>query len=269
MDQVLDISAITIKRALQPGDDVTALAAHIKKHGQKVPIAVNQNLQLIDGLRRIEALRLIGGDVVSTVICEEFDDVIGELERSRKHGVEWRVPSPKRAWEINEAIGPYTKKRVLKARHELVGKPQHSKMSVRLEPARVVISRAIGRNSISYLSESVHLWNLASNPDDPRFDLARELAERVEEGKVKLFGVRARLDRAEIFDGDVLSPAEQRQMLQAFITNLGGVLKAAQRMGPLNPKIPREEIRGYLAEVQALRRQLYIFTRTFEQETEK
>lgn len=270
MRQSVRIDTITLKRDLQPGDDITALAVDIKEHGQQIPVIVNQKFELIDGLRRIKAIRLNGGDKVSTVVGTTFDEVIAVLQQSRQHGVEWRKPSPKRLWELNQALAPYVRRRTLENKKQLVGKPAHSKMEKTLVSSRLVLSQALGLgNSESHLGESVHLWNLVHKPEDYRYELAKELAEAVERGEVPLHGVRSRLERAEIFHGDVLTPGEQRQLLQAFILSLSGVVKSVQRIGPLNRKIPKRELRSYLEKIRVLRRELYIFERTFEQETEK
>ncbi len=269
MDQFVDIGSIKIKRALHPLEDgIPALAEHIKKHGQKVPIALSQTFELIDGLRRIEALKLLGHDTAAAVICESLEDITAELSRSRQ-GILYRAPTPRRIWEINESCAPYVQRRLREQRKSLRGLPQHSRMPVRQKSARDLLVEALGFNSDSYIGESIHVWNVAMNPDDHRYEMARDLADRVERGEITLHAVRNRMERAAMFSGDVLTPGEQRNMLKAFIMNLRAVILAAQRMGPLNPKVSKEELRGYLKQIKDLNRELYIFAKTLEQEIEK
>jgi len=269
LDQFVDIGSIKVKRALHPLDDgIAELAAHIKKHGQKFPIALSQTFELIDGLRRIEALKLLGHDTAAAVICESFEDITDELGRSRQ-GILYRTPTPKRIWDLNESCKPYIERRLRESRKSLRGLPQHSRMPVRMKPARDLLVEALGFNSDSFIGESIHVWNIAMDPDDHRYEMARELAERVEQGEFSLHGIRSRMERSAIFSGDVLTPGEQRNMLKAFIMNLRAVILAAQRMGPLNPKVPKEELRGYLKQIKDLNRELYIFAKTLEQEIEK
>lgn len=270
MDQLFEISTITIKRELAPDDtNIPALAKSIKRNGQRVPILINQNFELIDGLRRIEAIRLNGGTIVRTTIAESFEAAIEELNQSRLDGEFWRKPTPRRVWEINESLTPYVKRRIRANRQQLRGKPQHSKLENPVIPARTLLYQAFGHSSDSFLGEAIHIWNLANNAEDWRSEYARQLAEAVERGEVALFGVRARLERAEIFRGDIVAPAEQRRVMNNFVTHMDGLLKSVEGMGPLHPKTTKNQKTIWLKDLQELRRKFYAFVKMYEQEMQK
>lgn len=270
MDQLLEISTITIKRGLAPDDtEIPELAKSIKRNGQRVPILINQSFELIDGLRRIEAVRSNGGTIVTARIAETFEMAIDELNESRVDGEFWQTPSPLRVWQINQLLIPYVKRRIKENRQRLKGRPQHSKLANPPTPARTMLHQAFGFNSDSYVGESIHLWNLATSTEDWRAEYAKELAEAVERGEVPLFGVRARLERAEIFRGDITAPADQKRVMNNFITHMGGLTKSVESMGPLNQKITKNQKEIWLKELQELRRKFYAFVKMYEQETQK
>lgn len=268
MNQVVNISLIKVDRDLQAGDDIGPLVADIRENGLLVPIAISAKFELIDGLRRIKALEKLGETQVSTVLCVTFEDAVTELNQCRVEGSHWRKPSPRRVYEIHTALQPLIRERIVKQRSQVRGKPRWTP-APRVEPARNMVSKALGHNSDSFLAESVSLWGIATDDTNPESEKALELLKLVEAGELALYGVRTRLDQGRIFGGDVLTLREQERLIKNFIRNLSAVLTAGSRMGPLNPKIPEADLKEYLKELIALRRQLYTFVRTFEQETEK
>jgi hypothetical protein len=269
MKQYLEIEKLSLKRGIEPGDDLTELIESIKNDGQEVPILVTPRFEVVDGMRRIKALLALNETQVVAEVVTTIDDILTGLTKSRLHGKGWRKPSSRRCWEINVAATPFSRRRINENRRQLRGKPRHSKMDKRLGSLRTRLSQALGFSSESFYGTSVHLYNLANNPEDYRYELARQMAAQVEAGTVTIYGVRERMERAEIFQGDLASVKDQRQMLRSLIANLSGVVKSAQRMGPLNPHLPRTELEGYRKDLLALRRELYIFVKMFEQETTK
>lgn len=268
MIQVVKMSLIKTDRELQPTDDIGPLVADIRERGLQVPIAISPKFELIDGLRRIKALEKLGEIDVSTLLCTTFEEAVAELDQTRVEGTHWRPPSPRRVWELQNSLRPLVEKRLKDQRALAKGKPQHSRIPA-LEPSRSVVSKAIGQNSDSYLAESQNLWNIATNETHPEQEMALDLLKRVEAGEMPLYGVRPRLDHAAIFGGDVLTLREQERLIKNFIHNLSAVLTAGSRMGPIHPKMSKEDRKNYLKELTLLRRQLYTFVKTFEQETEK
>lgn len=63
--------------------DVQPLVQSIKEHGLQVPILLTEDLLVLDGARRLTAYMSMGRKEIPVVITNNWDRVIGHLERTR------------------------------------------------------------------------------------------------------------------------------------------------------------------------------------------
>ena len=84
--------AIVTDRKLEPGDDCQDLVADIKTNGLRHPILVDENLRLLDGLRRLQAFK--ESNEVPVVISDNIPDTMAylkQVEHQAKPGRVWRL----------------------------------------------------------------------------------------------------------------------------------------------------------------------------------
>ncbi len=97
--------------------DVASLAENIKEIGLLHPIVINQNRELICGLRRIEAFRALGKSEIPAHIIRLDDILKGEVsENTQRKDFSW-----KEIIQIKKAVEPEIKKESEK--RMLSGKP--------------------------------------------------------------------------------------------------------------------------------------------------
>jgi len=266
MNQRVEIKNLNMRRGLETGDDITDLAKDIAAFGQRVPILINAKFEVLDGVRRIEAKKSLGESFVGAILVTTMEEFLDGLNTSREEGTYWRTPSPRRMWNLQQDSGPYIRKRVKESRARLRGKPQHSTMDEPLVPIRSLMAQACGWNSESYFSAATSLYNIATDPEDARYELANELVEEVDAGRMTIFSARARLDRDRNLREGTLTWGEQRAILVNLVNSLSGVVKATRNMGKLSNRIPRDELTGYLKDLRELRAELYQFVHRIEKE---
>lgn len=269
MKQYIEIKNLAIDRDLDQVDDLSDLTKSIKKLGLQVPILVNPQLELVDGLRRVRALQQLGEEFVDSVVVQDLDELVKFLSESRLNGNGWRKPTPRRIWHLHRSSALYLVRRLYENRQRFKGLPAHSKLDSPLPAARMMLANALGYPSESYFGASVAMYNIAIDQDDPRQPLASELVAKVDAEEFSIYAARQRLEREVRFQGNSLSPGEQRTILQNLVHNLAGMVKSTQNMGTISSRIPKRELEAYLKDLKDLRNQLYAFVRTFEKEITK
>lgn len=268
MSKYISVDSIRLPGHRQDqGQDIADLVKDIREHKLKVPVLVNPKFELVDGQKRLRALRELGDNTVRITMMSDFDVAIAALAAA--HQGDYARPSPRRIWEINTSLADVTRQRVRESKSHLKGMPAHSKNPVKLVPSRDLVSAALGFGSASYVSESIHLYNVANDPSDHRYDLAQVIVQELESGDLPVFAIRSRFERAGIFNGDITAPSEQKRMLNHAIGSLTGLIRSMEAMGPLSTKHNKTDKENWLRDLQALRRRLYVFVNKMETEIKK
>lgn len=254
------IDKIIIDRALVPGDDLTELANSIKETGQEVPILVTQDYELIDGLRRLEALRSLGETEINTVPTYMYPRACEVIKQARQHGVAAAPLTPQRIWEMYTALQPLLNiTRSHLQRGIAPGKRNHQGIA----GGRVLFSEAIGIVD-GQVQALIGVYHKLNHPE--LAERAAEALDMLNRGETTFYGAVEYIRRGERFSGDISGLAQQQEALEAAITSLNGTIRALGRLGKLHKKFPKEEAEQRLTELSGTRYKLTKFIRLLTEE---
>jgi ParB-like nuclease domain len=264
--RTLPIEMIIVDRELEPGDDVSTLAEDIAQSGLQVPILLDGDYVLIDGLRRLEAVRTLGQTEVEVVATSMFPVACEYLTRAREHGVGAKQLTTRRTWQI------YQRMRVIlqiTKSHLITGRPKGA-TAKSSAGGRPMLAKALGYRSEAPLQAITHVYRYAEEKvASRRSERAREAVALLEEGSLSVYGAVDYIDRVDGLQGDITKYQEQKDAIEAAINALRGLMFGLFRLGPLDPKFPVEEAQKLSKDLVNLRGQFYRFVRTFNEEINK
>lgn len=259
MAQNVSIGTISTRRTLEPEDDISDLAEHIRDSGLQIPVLVNQNYELIDGLRRIEAVRSLGNTTIDVVPVTLFGPAVTWLERARVHGVHARPLSPRRIWEMYRAVVPL----ISLSRSQQMRGSSHGR-GVHVD-GRERFRKATGIESESYFQAVTQLYRMARE-DDVRGDIAREAVELVERGQLSIYMSLDYVRRRVTAPGNIIKADQQLPMFDNIVSTLAGISYSLSQLGPIDQSIPREKLTDIATELRSFRRTLFQLINQLEKE---
>lgn len=248
MGQYIKISSIVVKRELAPDDDITELAKSINDTGMQIPVLLTHGNQLIDGLRRIEALRMLGQDTVEVVVANTYRPAVSWLRRAREYGVQTRPLTSRRIWELYSMCRPLMNI----SRSQLMKGTQHG-TGIRVG-GRGEFCRALGIEKEGYLQAITQVYKMALEPSG-KGTLARELVAAIDNGQMTPYMAVDRLRRYNRL-GDITGATEQVQALRTATSALTGIAFGLSKLGPLNPEVTAPDIDEVLNDMRRFRRTL-------------
>jgi hypothetical protein len=254
-----------VTRDLERDDDLTNLAKDIQAYGLAVPVLVDQNMNLIDGLRRLRAVESLGQDSVDVVVTSMYPVACEMLKRAREHGIEAAPLGPRRIWQIYTDMQPIfkvTKSTALRGRqkgqrlkHEIGGRP--------------LLAKALDLPSEAVLQAITYVYRLAQTDTGAKGTKAREAVRLLESGEVTAYGAADYIKRTEGLKGSITNLNEQRVTLRDSVSSLRGLVTGLERLGPLNKGLRPEEKEQIMRDFAKLRGRLYRFVKQLQEETRK
>lgn len=214
MPKQILIEEIKIDRELKDGDDLSDLDAA----ETWPPIVVNENYELIDGLRRIRSaersgLKKIRAHVISTL--EEASDALAEQHTTPMK--DWD-----RVYELLHALRPYINARWQRIRanniRRITGKDLEPVPS--RGPSRPIVTRALGGTSSSH-------WEIIERIYEGK--LAPEYLEDVRAGRLTPSGAFNRAHRAPK-QGEVTDPQDQQVLITATAQFMSQAVRSLERL---------------------------------------
>lgn len=262
MGQRVNLIKIKTDRDLDPGDDISVLTKHINDSGLQVPILVDHNLNLIDGLRRLEAVRSLGHTTIEVNVTSMYPQACMWLKQAREHGTEARPLVPQRIWEIYRQLAPLmniTRSHAQRGRK----KGQPPKIGLGGRPALV---DALGLPSESPLQAITQVYRAAEEDPTERGDRAREAVVRVNDGSMTIYSAVDHMRMTKGLYGEVVSVHAQRVAFKSLVANLNGLGHGMDQLGQLNPSLTTREIEDWLRSLKTSRRRLATFIHLVEEE---
>lgn len=249
-------------RTLDSNDDITDLAKHINDGGLQVPILIDRNYRLLDGLRRLEAHRALGRLVIETEVVSNSIELIAGLRKAIQHGI-LAVPiaTYRRKWELyRTALAMRSQTRSLLLR----GKPRYTSVQYSITDD---MSEILGLTRPA-MHAFVNLFRMQGREGVDQ-EKVQEAIALLEAGQLTLHAAIGYVRRSTEVVGRINNLAEQRLALQSFQASLNGLEHVIEQMGRLNPRIPKEEVTQYLATMARFRSRLSRFIRTYTEENNK
>jgi hypothetical protein len=260
--ETISIDKIYFKRAITPNDNLDALIAHMKSYGQTMPLILDADYNLIDGLRRYFAAVNNGNKEIDVVICPTLEDTCQWLSKTVKEGTLAREPYALRLYQIFTDTYKQQQERGARIRAKRVGKPRNT--SVGEKRSRAMLNEAIGSGpGEAKLAQSTFMYTkffeLADDPDwGPALKVIRE---KLEANELTIYAARGAMDRLFNSDlgGNIVNLNEQRNALATALNQLAGTTKALAHIGEINPEIEMAELTRYIKGFEDSRRNLTAF----------
>lgn len=158
MQETIPLGKIKTDRRGQAGTrkQQLDLTNHIARNGLQVPVLVDANYQLIDGLRRLRAAETLGVPEVTVTIADTYDVAIEALTEAHDPSGACQLPlTTERIWQISESIKP-----LMRAHMRRATGPRASRV---LQPrvknyARGVLAKALRVSAESYVAAITFLY---------------------------------------------------------------------------------------------------------------
>lgn len=240
-----------------PVEELEPLIQSIRDTGLQVPIAIDSKSLLIDGLRRMEAMRALGHTVIEAVVISTQLELLDHLKRTRKHGVHERDwLRTRRAYEI------YRHYAYLSGRSRSLAYRGRGDLTGATYSTRDQVVGLLGLRSDAEVQAYVSNYKLlyAGTPG------AEEAIKRYEAGDVGPYGAQSIIKTFTRKHGTINNLAEQRAFLQQIRITMEALGHSLQEFGRLNPRLPQEEVDEYLESLQSNRATLTRFIRTITKE---
>lgn len=254
MYKTVPIHQLLTDRFLVPGDDLTALAKHINDSGLQVPILVREDMFIVDGLRRMEAIRELGLTTIDVFIPANFLEAAEYLRRTLANTTEAVPLKAKRMYQIKRDLVPVTWAERGRLNRGIARGQPRPKVSFTGVKAIVILAEVFGVTR-SYLSTVGRLFGLETALPifvDPK-EFQRAL-EDMNEGHVRPGTVVAMLDQSKLFKGPIKGANDQREAIRSATAAVTGVLGGLTALGPLNKAIRSDELLELRSALQRLRR---------------
>lgn len=228
LKQIL-IEEIKIDRELRDGDDLSDLNA-----GQTwPPIVVNENYELIDGLRRLRRAERNGAKEITAHVfstLEEASDALAEQHTTPVR--DWT-----RVYELVHALRPYINARWQRLRANNIRRITSRTLEPvpSTGPSRPLITRALGGTSAAHWEIVERVYEGAVSP---------EFLEEVKAGRLTPSGAFNRAHRVPK-QGDVSAPQDQQAVVTSAAQFLAQAVRALDRLSwPItaNPETLAESI---------------------------
>lgn len=122
----MKISDIKIpkNRTRQKMGDINSLAISMATVGMLQPVAIDENNQLIAGMRRIKAAQQLGWTDIDVAIIKNLDDLYSRLRAERDENVCREPFTPSEAVAIAESIRPMEEQAAKERRTKTQGRPK-------------------------------------------------------------------------------------------------------------------------------------------------
>lgn len=260
----------TGERSLDADDDLSGLVEHIRKYGQKRPVLVDAEMNLIDGYRRMMAQRIIqsGDPKVHVIMSDNLEDSCEVLNKNRLY-VE-KLPQlarplmPKRIWEIYMSLYRQMLERRARIRARRTGMARSETLPL-LPRSRNMIAEAMGFQGEGALAVATALYRTFTADTTPeRHEGLAAIRAKVESGEMTMYEAKGAVDRLGKSDlgGDIVSVQGQRDALSTAVAQLAGTVNGLTRIGEINSGITVAEIKMYVKGLEDAKRELQRFVQS-------
>jgi hypothetical protein len=244
---------------------VKELAEEIAENTLRVPVLLNADKHLIDGWRRVQAIRALGHQDILAQATDDFDLALDNL--SSAHG--GAVPGPRRLYELYRGIKPMGFQKLSQGRRNALGsqKPQRGAKKGRIGSFRHDFL-AVFNVSEHYLQGCLTFYSrIDLMPDGPERDQYLAASERVERGEITpLTALKHLALPPEPEKGPMgsLDAGGQRELMSRADLALDSTLRAIEAIADVAPGITDEDLKQWAQNLRERRRKLTQFINSLE-----
>lgn len=254
------IADIKTVRTLADESGIGDLAQEIKKAGKAEPILLRENLNIIDGLRRVEAVKRLGWSEIDAIVS---DDIIYVLEVLQKAHADVDI-SIRRLYEFHvQLLGLNTIRlqRLKNSGQWFVKKRSTSEPRFHLSDE---VWKTFHLPYRTLYGRSVRLYRASISGNR----VAEELVRRVNLGELTFEAASHKFEDKTYARGEVVKPKEQRRLLEVGLRNIATMVAGLDNIGsPI--QLPPEELQAFSDKTYFLSKELLRIRRVLTKEMEK
>lgn len=254
------IAEIVTDRTLRDDAAINDLAQQIGESGRIDPILLTENKTLIDGLRRIEAAKLLGQDQIEAIVS---DDIRLVLELLAKSHLGVKTP-PRRLYEFHLILTQLNNMRLERFKRDgewnLANRPE----AEREYKFNEEVWRAFGITHRSGWGRTIRLVRNALRGNT----FAQELLEKVEKGELPIESAAHKYEQKGKFGGTIKDPVEQQRVLDTGLRSIEVTVAGLNKLAP-PVKFTPADFDTYLFRVSTIRRSLTLLQRALRKEMDQ
>jgi hypothetical protein len=243
VEETIPISKIKITRKVSAKlrKQQIDLANHIARNGLQVPVLVDANYQLIDGLRRMRAAQDLGVSDITVTVSHTYDESVEALAQAHATEAVLRLPlSSERIWEISQSTRDQMLQRVrdlglAAARKQYTGKGRGH------NHARNSLTKALRLSSPAYISDICFFYSRV-NEEGVVGAFARNAVRKMESGEWSPYAAKGAFDRWRKEQAKISDEDTQRGILARATVNLLGIARPVSEVGALHHALTEEEL---------------------------
>lgn len=267
---VADIDQIGVyetKYSSEPPSPEDGLYQNIVRNGIKVPLLVDSDMRLMDGLRRLRIARKLGYTKVPVIICASIREAADVNDDLRANSERFGFPqdwSPRRIYQMYLD----TVKLRVRSRSD-VKRKNYDKQT--MNNYRNNLTRIVGLPNWR-TSNILSMYRTAEDHTNPLARRMQELLRDAEDGTYTYSAAWQKYlnerDKRDFFMGEVVEASEQLRILEESVVSLSGIMRGLASLGPPSKRITStkrfKEAGKRLAEEKA---KLYRFIHLLKEKT--
>lgn len=269
------------KLTIQPGrvwpkvlDNNPKLRASLAKEGLLVPLLVNSNYEIIDGVDRYVEAQALGWTEIPVTIPETYDEACALLSEARHTAPETaKRLTNLRTWEIVDGLEPLFKERMQERLDAMWGRKRGEKYSAKIRqrgPSRQILAQALGLPSETWVQLIKRTQKAATDPNHEQHKLAKKLWQEVlaeTRTPYSAYGILRRdLDKKKL----VTNVTSQRTAFKGMLPVADALIASLGALGEISDSITAEEAKAWVTKLRALRRVLtHTQTKLLDHQMEK
>jgi hypothetical protein len=215
------------------------------------PVLVDLHRAIIDGLNRVEAARKLGHQTIEGTVALAYEEATECLKVN--HLYAGLVPPVRRIQDMYEDLQP------------LAHRYTSDMRGAGLPTARALLAAAIGMKESTLSCITAYYSNLHGSHQE-RAARAREIKDVFESGERSPSWALTFIARGSIrLDGGITDARQQREIFTTVVGSIRGALRGLGGLQGVSPKIKKEELDGWIAELRASRRDLAKYVQLLEE----
>lgn len=241
MQETIPLGKIKVDRKVQASarKQQLDLANHIARNGLQVPVLVDANYQLIDGLRRMAAAEALGVPEITVTVARTYDDAVEALAEAHDPAGAYLLPlTSERIWQITESIRPLMRARI---RHATGPRGSRTRQARDKNYARGVLAKALHVPSESYISNITFLY-LRKGREGDEGAFVRLAIKKMEAGEWTPYTAKGNYDRWRAERSQTADEGLQRTVLSRATANLIGTVRPISDVGALHHGLSDDEL---------------------------
>lgn len=265
-------------RLLAPNDtEIRDLVHNIGHNGLIIPILVDEDMNLIDGFRRLTAMLALDREEIPVTVSETYEDSLSYL-RARVGDPLQREYDGRRIWELHKALTRQREEFTEKSRGQRPDRKNKTKtlrdilpeLPERKNKTRAALSY-ITQRSEHWIQSALFFYSRAEglvSVEEKWQPLVQELVQKMDAG-LNPYSATGEWNKAHGLVRTTTTKSQQLLVLNSATHSMSGIVQSLAEIGVVHDGITKEQAAKYAAELRKIRTALFQTIRKLEERTQR